>query len=62
VLALVVCWDGNINELQWRVGIAKSDDWDVDIAGLSDSLVVYTWVGNDNETWLLERTGDVICE
>jgi hypothetical protein len=62
VLALVVCWDGDINELQWRVGIAESNDWDVDIAGLADSLVINSGVGDNNESGLLEGSGNVICE
>lgn len=31
VLGLVVGWDGDVDILQWRVGIAESDDWDVDV-------------------------------
>lgn len=62
MLGLVVGWDGNIDELQRRVGIAESDDWNVDVAGLSDSLVVDSGVGNDNESGLLEGSGNVIGE
>lgn len=62
MLGLVVGGDGNIDELQRRVGIAESDDWDVDVAGLSDSLVVDSGVGDDDESGLLEGSGNVICE
>jgi hypothetical protein len=34
--ALVVGRDGYINELGWRVGVAKRDDGNVDIAGFLD--------------------------
>jgi len=62
VLALVVGGNGNIDELQGSVGIAKSDNGDVDVGSLPDSLVVNAGVGDDNETGLLERTSDVIGE
>lgn len=59
---LVVGWDGNINELSWGVGIAKGDDWDVDVGSLLDGLGIGAWVGDDDEAWLLEGTGDVVGE
>lgn len=59
---LVVCWDSNVDEPQRRVGVADSNDGDVYIGGLTDSLVVYPWVGDDDEAGLLERAGDVVCE
>lgn len=59
---LVVGWDGNINELSWGVSVAKGDDWDVDVGSLLDGLSIGAWVGNDDEAWLLEGTGDVVGE
>lgn len=60
--ALVVCRDGHVDKLGWRVGIAESKDWDVNVAGLLDGLSVGAGVGNDNEAGLFERTGDVVGE
>ena len=54
VLALVVGGDGNIDELQRSIGIAKSDNGDVDVGGLPDSLVVDAGVGDNDETGFLE--------
>lgn len=51
---LVVAWDADINVLDGGVGVAKADNWDVDVAGLSDGLVVDGWVGDDDESWLSE--------
>lgn len=62
VTTLVVGWDSNIDVLGWRVGVAESDDWDVDVGSLLDSLSIGTWVGDDNETWFLEGAGDVVGE
>ncbi len=30
--------DSNVNELQWSIGVAESNDGQVDIRGLSDGL------------------------
>lgn len=60
--ALVVGGDGNVDEVGRGVSVAKSDDGDVDVAGLLDSLGVGAGVGNDDQTGLLERAGDVVGE
>ena len=62
VTALVVGGDGNVNEVGGGVSVAESDDGDVDVAGLLDSLSIGARVGHDNETGLLERAGDVVGE
>jgi hypothetical protein len=62
VTGLVVGWDSNIDELGWGVGVAKGDDWDVDIRSLLDGLSIGAWVGDDDEAWLLEGTGVVVGE
>lgn len=62
VTALVVGGDGDIHKLQRSIGIAKGDNGDVDVGRLSDSLVVNTGVGDDDQAGLLERTGDVVGE
>ena len=59
---LVVGGDGNVDEVGGGVSVAKSDDGDVDVAGLLDSLGVGAGVGNDDQTRLLERAGDVVGE
>jgi hypothetical protein len=62
VTGLVVGWDGNIDELGWGVSVAKGDDWDVDVGSLLDGLGIGAWVGDDDQAWLLEGTGDVVGE
>jgi hypothetical protein len=62
VTALVVGGDGNIDELGRGVSVAEGNDRDVDIAGLLDGLGVGAGVGDDDQTGLLERTGDVVGE
>lgn len=59
---LVVGWDSNIDILGWGVGVAESDDWDVDVGSLLDSLSIGAWVGDDDETGFLERAGDIVGE
>ena len=58
--ALIVGWDCDVDELGWGVGVAERDDGDIDIGGLLDGLGVGTRVGDDDETWFLERAGDVV--
>jgi hypothetical protein len=62
VATLVVGGDGNIDVLGGRVGIAKGNDGDVDVRGLLDGLGIGAGVGDDDQTGLLERTGDVVGE
>lgn len=59
---LVVGGDGNINVLGGRVGVAKGDDGDVHVTGFLDGLGIGARVRDNDETWLLERAGDVIGE
>ena len=60
--ALVVGRDSNVDEVGGGVSVAESNDGDVDVAGLPDRLGVGARVGNDDETGLLERAGDVVGE
>lgn len=62
VASLVVRGYGDVDELERCVGIAKGNDWDVDVGRFTDGLVVHARVGNDDESRLLERAGDVVCE
>jgi len=62
VATLVVGWDGNIDELSWGVGIAESNDGNVDVGCLLDSLSVGAGIGDDDEAGLLERSSDVVGE
>ena len=62
VATLVVGRDGNVDVLGGRVGVGESNDGDIDVAGLLDSLGIGTRVGNDDQTGLLERAGDVVGE
>lgn len=59
---LVVGGDSNIDEFQGSIGVAESDDGDVDVGGFTDSLVVNTGIGDDDETGFLERPCDVVSE
>lgn len=59
---LVVGWDSYINELSWGVGVAKGDNWNVDVGSLLDSLSIGTWVGNNDKAGFLEGSGDVVGE
>jgi len=58
----VVAWNDDINVLEGGVGVAEANGWDVDVAGLTDGLVVYDWVGDDDETGLSKAGLRVICE
>jgi hypothetical protein len=59
---LVVAGNRNVNELSGGVGVAESNDGDVDVAGLFDGLSIGTRVGDDDETRLLEGSSDVVGE
>lgn len=48
--------------LERRVGVAKGDDWDVDVRSLLDGLSIKSWVGDDDQSWLGELAGDVVGE
>ena len=58
----VVGWDSNIDELSWRVGIAESNDGNVDIGSFLDSLSIGAGIGDNDQAGFLERAGDVIRE
>ena len=60
--ALIVRWNGNIDKLGWGVGIAQTDDRDVDIGSFFDGLSVGSGISDDYQSRFLERAGDVICE
>ena len=59
---LVVCWDSNIDELGWGVGIAEGDDWNVDVRSLLDSLGISARIGDNDQAGFLEGAGDVVGE
>jgi hypothetical protein len=62
VTTLVVGGNGNVDELGGGVGVAESDNGDVDIGSLLDGLGVGARVGHDYEAGFLERAGDVVGE
>lgn len=62
VAGLVVRRNGDVDELEGRVGVAEGDNRDVDVARLADGLVVDARVGHDDEARLLERARDVVRE
>lgn len=59
---LVVGGDGNVDVLGRGVGVAEGDDGDVDVGSLLDGLGVGARVGDNDQTGLLEGTGDVVGE
>ena len=59
---LVVRGDGDVDELEGRVGVAEGDDGDVDVCGLADGLRVGAGVGDDDQSGLLETPSDVVRE
>ena len=62
VLRLVIRRDRNVDELEGCVRVAEGNNRDVDVGCLADGLVIYTRVGDNNDTGLLERLGDVVGE
>jgi hypothetical protein len=62
VATLVVGGDGNVNVLGGRVSVGEGNDGDVDVGSLLDGLGVGAGVGDDDQTGLLERSGDVVGE
>lgn len=62
VTTLVVGGDGNVDELGRGVSVAEGNDGNVDVGSLLDGLGVGARVGNDNQTGLLEGSGDVVRE
>jgi len=51
---LVVARDADIDVLDWGISVTKRNDWDVDVTGLSDGLVVNGWIGDDDQSWFSE--------
>merc|ERR1719401_3281848 len=62
LLTLVVARDGEIDVLERRVGVAESDDRDVRVRGLLDSLGIGTRIGDDDQSRLSKLLGDVVCK
>jgi len=62
VLRLVVGGDSDIDVVQGGVGVADGDNGDVNVGSLTNGLVIDSGVGDDDQTGLLERLGDVIGE
>ncbi len=60
--ALVVGWDGYIDEFAGGVGVTEGDDGDVDVGGFFDGLGVGSWVRNNDQSWFFEGAGDVVGE
>jgi hypothetical protein len=54
VLALVVCWDGDVHVSQLGVSVAEGDGGDVHVGRLLDGLVVGAGVGQHQQAGLLE--------
>ena len=62
MLTSVVTWNSNIDVFGWGVQIGQSDDWDVNVRRFLNGLSIGSWVGNNDQSWFLERSGDVVGE
>jgi hypothetical protein len=58
----VVAWNDDIDVFQESIAIAKGNNWDVDVAGFSDGLVVNGWIGDDDQSWFSVARLGVIGE
>jgi hypothetical protein len=61
-LSLVVGRDGDVDILKRGVRVAESDDRDIDVTSLADTLGVGPGVGDDEDTGLPELLGDLVGE
>lgn len=59
---LIVGWDSNIDELSWGICVAKSNDGNVNVGSLLDSLSIGAGISDDDEAGFLEGAGDIIRE
>lgn len=62
VATLVVGRNGNIDVLGGRVSVAEGNHGNVDVGSLLDGLGIGTGISDDDQTGLLERSGDVVGE
>ena len=62
VAAFVICGDGNVDEFGGGVGVAESNDGDVDVGGFFDGLGVGAGVRYDDQAGLFERASNVVGE
>ena len=60
--SLVVGWDGNVDVLCGRVGVAESNNGNVDIRSLANGLSISTGIGDNDEARFFEGSSDVIGE
>lgn len=58
----VVCRNGDIDEFGRGIGVAESNDRNVDVGGFFDSLGIGARVRYDDEAGLFERASDVVGE
>lgn len=59
---LVIAWDRNVDKAQRRVRVAERNDGDVDVARLSDGLVVRLRVRHNQKPRLPERRLNLVGE
>jgi hypothetical protein len=59
---LIVGWNGDVNILGWRIGVAECDDGNVDVARFLDRLRIGSRVGHDDQAWFLEGSGNIVGE
>ena len=59
---LGVARDGDVDELERGIGVAKGDDGNVDASGLGDGLMIRPRIRNHQQSRLLERTLNLIRE
>lgn len=59
---LRVAWNDNIDVLQGRIGVAESDDGDVNVRRFGDGLVIRKWVSHDQKPRFTESCLSLISE
>jgi hypothetical protein len=59
---LVVGWDSYIDEFGWGVGVAESNNGNVHVRSLLDSLGIGAGISDDDEAGFLEGSSDVVGE
>src|SRR5262245_25509049 len=58
----VVGWNSDVDEFQGCICISQCDNWDIDVGGFTNSLVVHSGIRDDDEPWFFEGAGDVVRE
>merc|ERR1712187_1056813 len=61
-MSTVVTRNNNVNIFSWRISVAQSDNWNVNVTSFSNGLMINLWIGDDNQSWFTETSLRVIGE